>query len=846
MRCAKTHTVFTAVRDPPTVTNFRLNGAAVAVSQDDASRPLLWVLRERFRLLGTKFGCGHGGCGACMVIVDGKAVTACTTPTADVDGSTVTTIEGLAAEPSRPLFRAWLAEQVPQCGYCQPGMLVAAEALLAGNAHPDDHAIDAAIDGVLCRCGSYSRVRRAIHRAAEEHWDDAPFRAAPLEPPAPIPTDAVAFNPWVAIAPDGTVVVTVGRSEMGQGVMTASAMLVAEELDVSLSQVRTRSAPADHVYDNPVIGMQITVGSLSMRTGWIPLRAAGADARERLVAAAAARWNVVPADCRTVDGAVVHAASGRRLDYGVLAPEAVRLPAIVHPALRDLDRARIIGKPTARLELADHVAGRTIFGLDVAVDGMLHAAVAMPPRFGAKPRAIDDRQTRELDGIRDVRRIGDAVAVVGVDTWTALRGRELLAIDWAGGSDLATDEIEQRFHLLSDGGGVASRNVGNASRALRGSALRIIAGYDTPYLAHAPIEPLNCTASVADGRCEVWVPTQAQTLAQNAAAAAAGVAPDAVTVHTTFLGGGFGRRAVPDIVAQTVELARIVGRPVQLVWSRHDDFQHDRFRPANYTKMEGGLDARGRPVAWFQRTVGPRLALEGIDVPYAIPNLRLEIVEDDPGVPFGYWRSVGASQNAFAIESFIDELAHAAGADPVAFRLELLTNAPRHRAVLELAAARAGWGSALPPGRARGAAVYYAHGGWAAQIAEVSVDACGAIVVHRIVCAVDCGFTVNPDTVVAQIEGGIAFGLCSALWGRIDIAHGRVAQTTFRDYRLLRCSEMPEVEVAIVPSREDPSGAGECGVPPVAPAVANAVFAATGRRRRALPLCPVAATSSVR
>jgi CO/xanthine dehydrogenase Mo-binding subunit len=384
--------------------------------------------------------------------------------------------------------------------------------------------------------------------------------------------------------------------------------------------------------------------------------------------------------------------------------------------------------------------------------------------------------------------------------------------------------------------GKNERNEGNVDQALEQAATVIEADYELPYLAHVPIEPMNCTARVAGGRCEVWVPTQSQTVAQRAAAKAAGVRTRAVQIQTTFLGGGFGRRGVPDVVTQAVEIAKAVKRPVQLVWSRAEDLQHDHYRPASFTKLRGGLDRRGRPTAWSHRIVGPELAHWDIEIPYDIPNLRVQSIEHNPGIPTGYWRSVGAAQNAFPIESFIDELAQAAGQDAVEFRSSLLGSSPRHRAVLELAAEKAGWGTRLADGHARGVAVYYGHGGWAAQVADVSVDGGGQVRVHRVVCAIDCGFVVNPDTVAAQIEGGIAFGLTAALKSAVVIEDGRVMQHGFHDYPLLTLAEMPKVDVHIVSSGADPTGAGEAGVPPIAPAVANAVFAATGVRIRRLPI----------
>ena len=817
-------------------TALSINGITRQVRALDAQRPLLWYLRDRLGLKGTKFGCGHGGCGACTVEIDGKAIPSCTVSVAETAGKSVTTIEGLAGDPGRDVFKAWMAEQVPQCGYCQPGMIVAASALLDRASDPTDAEIDAALAHVLCRCGSYQRVRDAIHRAATKRWDGAPFPAVQL-PAAPLPPQGSAyrFNPWVTIGGDGTVTVTIERSEMGQGVNTALAMLVAEELDVALERVRTVFAPVDHAFDNPIIGMQITVGSMSVHNAWLRMRRAGADARERLIAAAAARWGLAAQSCRTDDGAVVDDAGARRLAYGVLAAAAAALPPISAPQLKQPEHYRLLGKPAARLEIPGHIAGRSIFGMDVTLPNMRAATMILPPSFGAVPANIDATKALAIDGVRDVFAIGDGIAIVGDDLWSVFRGREAVDVTWTGGdADLSTTQIANRLHAALEQKGTTQRETGDVDLALSEATTVLRAEYDTPYVAHAPIEPINCTVRLEGGRCDVWIPTQGQTLAQSAAAAAAGLPKDAVSIHTTFLGGGFGRRSVPDVVTEAVQIARRTGTPIQLVWTRSDDIQHDRFRPVSRTMMSAALDASRQPAGLFVRIAGPELAFDGVDIPYDIPSLRVECVEVDPGIPTGYWRSVGASQNAFAIESFIDELAHAAHEDPVTFRLERLRAAPRLRAALELAAKHAGWGNP-PVGRSQGVAVYSAHGGWAAQVAEISIEG-GHITVHRVVCAVDCGFAVNPDTVAAQIEGAIAFGLTAALKAAITIENGSVVQTGFRDYPLLTIAEMPRVDVHIVPSTEAPSGAGECGVPPIAPAIANAVFAASGQRLRSLPL----------
>jgi isoquinoline 1-oxidoreductase beta subunit len=635
----------------------------------------------------------------------------------------------------------------------------------------------------------------------------------------------VRFNPWVKIAEDGTVTVVIGQSEMGQGVTTSLPMLVAEELEVSLGQVRTEFAPADHAYDNPILGEQMTVGSMSVQMAWAPLRRAGAEVRERLIAAAARTWGVARRQCRPENGTIVHVPSGRRLGYGALASKAAREAVPRRLRLKRPSEFRLLGKGTARLDLPSHIAGRTVFGTDVIIPWMLAATVVQSPVFGGRPAEIDDARAKAIAGVRDVIEITGGVAVVADTLWAALRGREALKVAWQGGETAGLSDalILNGMRDAARHRGRVDRNQGDVDQALDQAATVIEADYELPYLAHVAMEPMNCTAHVADGRCEVWVPTQSPTAAQRAAAKAAGVQTKVAEVHTTFLGGGFGRRAggIGDVVTQAVEIAKAVGRPVQLVWSRAEDLLHDHYRPASLTRMRGGLDAEGRPVGWLQRVIGPELAHWDIEIPYNIPSLRVECIEHDPGIPTGYWRSVGAGQNAFSIESFIDELAHAAGRDAVEFRLGLLGTSPRHRAVLELAAEEAGWGSRLPDGQVRGVAIYYGHGGWAAQVAEVSVDAGGRIKVHRVVCALDCGFTVNPDTVVAQIEGGIAFGLTAALKSAVVIEDGRVAQHGFHDYPLLTFAEMPRVEVHIQSSEKNPSGAGEAGVPPIAPAVAT-------------------------
>jgi isoquinoline 1-oxidoreductase beta subunit len=798
--------------------------------------PLLWALRDDLGLRGTKYGCGIGVCGICTVHADGEPIRACVTTLGEVAGKCLVTIEGLAADPHSGLIAAWIAEQASQCGYCQPGQIMNAAVLLARCASPREADVDDAMSGVLCRCGSYQRIRRAIRRAA----------AADQSKPSPSLARAhvggiaseVTLNPWIRVATDGTVTLIVGQSEMGQGAATGLAMLAAEELEIDLAQMRVESAPADRAYFNPSFGEQVTGGSTSVRAWWRPLREAAAAARERLVAAAAAAWGVPRKECRADQAMVVHVPTGRRLGYGELAERAATLPEPRAVRLKQPGSFRVIGTPQPRLDIAGHATGRAVFGADVSVPDVLVATVARCPILGGKLKRVDARRARAIEGVRDVVETATGIAVVAESAWAALRGRDALAITWNDGTQAALDsaQIRRRFEQAAARRGRAVRDEGDAVAALRTATRVVEAVYETPYLAHATMEPMNCTAHVRPDGCDVWAPTQAQTEAQEAAARVAGLRPDQVRIHTTCIGGGFGRRLDQDFVQEAVEIAKAVGRPVQVLWTRDDDMRHDHYRPASHTQLRAGLDQRGNPLAWFQRIVGPTLALDGVDVRYAIPNIREEHVETDPGVPTGPWRSVGASQNAFAIESFIDELAHAAGRDPLAFRLRLLSRAPRHQAVLDLAAEKSGWGTPPAMDRYRGLAVYCSFGSYVAQVAEVSVSEAGGIKVHRVVCAIDCGLAVNPDLVAAQMEGGVVFGLSAALKGEITLEHGRVMQANFCDYPILTMGETPDVEVYIVPRRSDPGGVGEPAVPPIAAAVGNAIFAATGRRVRALPI----------
>ena len=662
-------------------------------------------------------------------------------------------------------------------------------------------------------------------------------------------------NAWLRIGTDDSVLVIVDRSEMGQGVTTSLPMLLAEELEADWTKIRFEFAPADKAYINQLFGIQGTGGSSSVRAAWKPLRVAGAQARTMLIAAAAQTWSVEPASCRAETGAVIHAATNRRLSYGALAQRAAALPVPVDVQLKDPKDWRLAGKPTKRLDTRFKVNGTAQFGIDVRVPGMLTAVVARSPVFGGTVRSFDATAAKAIPGVRHVVQISSGVAVVGAGYWPAKQGRDALKVLWDEGpvAQVSSASISSLFAQRATQDGAVARHDGDAIAALTGAAQRVEAVYEMPFLAHATMEPMNCTAHVRADGVDIWAPTQNQTGVQMVGGQIGGVPPEQVAVHTTYLGGGFGRRFELDFIVEALETSKAAGAPVKVIWSREDDIQHAQYRPANYHQLRAGLDASGRPVSWTHRIVAPSImarmfpqtvkngldgeAVEGgVGLPYAIPNVHVDYQLTDTGIPVGFWRSVNNSFNSFAVEGFIDELAVAAKQDPYEYRRGLLANAPRHRGVLELAAAKAGWGTALPSGRGRGIAVYKSFESFAAQVAEVSVSPAGDVRVHRVVCAIDCGMHVNPSTIEAQMQSGIVYGLTAALKGAIDIQGGRVVQSNFHDYQMLRLAEMPVVEVYIVPSSEEPGGVGEPGTPPIAPAVCNAIFAATGKRIRRLPI----------
>ncbi len=660
---------------------------------------------------------------------------------------------------------------------------------------------------------------------------------------------ALAPSAFLSIDQKGTVTIWVAKSEMGQGIRTSLPMLVAEELEADWSKIRIEPAVADQKY-----GRMLTGGSTSVRTNWEPLRKVGAAAREMLVAAAASRWGVDRKICRAETGAVV-GPDGRRLPYGELVAAAARLPVPKDPPLKDPEDFRLLGKPVHRLDTPDKVTGRAVFGIDVQVPGMLFATVARCPVYGGKVKSFDPSKARAVRGVRGVHQVPSGVAVVADSTWAAIQGREALAVVWDEGPAASLDSaaIRASFERALDKPQGVARKEGAGSAALAGASRKVEALYELPFLAHATMEPMNCTADVRGDRATLWSPNQHPQWHQESVGKALGIAPEKVTVHTTLLGGGFGRRAMVDFSVEAALVSKAAGAPVKVTWTRDDDMGHDFYRPASLHRLGAGLDAQGRLLAWTHRVVAPSIGqqifgrpfrpdtqrpdiVEGAwDVPYAVPAIEVDYAVAEVSVPVGWWRSVYASQTAFANECFLDEIAASAGRDPFELRRELLERHPRLRRALELAAEKGGWGRPLAPGRGRGIACHSSFGSHVAEVAEVSAQG-GRLRVHRVLAAVDCGRVVNPDTVAAQIEGAIVYGLSAALKGEITIERGRAKQTTFGEYPLLRLDEMPAVEVHVVPGAQAPGGIGEPGVPPVAPAVANAWFAASGQRLRRLPM----------
>ncbi len=669
--------------------------------------------------------------------------------------------------------------------------------------------------------------------------------------------DLFAPNAFIRIGRNGQVTLVMPYVEMGQGTYTSISMLIAEELEVDLKQVRLEHAPPNQkLYANPLLGVQATGNSNAMRGAWKPLREAGAVARTMLIAAAANRWVVDPASCAAKNGAVRHAATGRALKYGAIAADAARLPIPKNVPLKSPDKFELIGRPVRRLDTPSKVNGTAVFGIDVRPPGVKIATLAQSPVFGGRVKNVNDGAAKAVKGVRQVVKLDDAVAVVADHMGAAIKGLAAVAIEWDDGphGKLATADISDELEKATLHAGAVAQDIGDAAKAIAGATRKIEATYQVPFLAHAAMEPMNCTVHFQEGRCEIWVGTQAIARAQAFAAKATGLPLDKVVVHNHLLGGGFGRRLDVDGVVRAVELAKHVDGPVKVVWTREEDIQHDLYRPYWFDRISGGLDKKGKPIAWNHRFAGssviarwlPPAFKDGLDpdstegainLVYALPNMHVEYLRvEPPAVPTAFWRSVGPSHNVFVTESFIDELAAEAEQDAVAFRRSLLDRSPRAKTVLDLAAEKAGWGRSLPQRVGRGVSLQFVFGTYMAQVAEVEVAKDGTVRVRRVVCAVDCGTVVNPDTVIAQIQGAIIFGITAALYGEITIKNGRVEQANFDTYQALRMNEAPAIEVHIVRNSEPPGGMGEAGTSAIVPAVANAIFAATGKRLRKMPI----------
>ncbi len=670
-------------------------------------------------------------------------------------------------------------------------------------------------------------------------------------------SDSFAPNAFIRIGSDSQVVLTMPYVEMGQGTYTSIPMLIAEELDVSLKQVWLEHAPPNEkLYANPLLGVQATGNSNAMRGAWKPLREAGATARIMLVAAATKRWGVDAKSCRTEDGEVIHVPTGRRLKYGEVVADAANMPVPGNVTLKSPGDFKLIGTRAKRLDAPEKVNGTALYGIDARPAGVKIATLAQSPVFGGRVKSVDDTAAKAVKGVRQIVRLDDAVAVVADHMGAAKKGLAALKIEWDDGqhAKLATEEIARKLEQATLGSGAVAQNIGDADKAMASATTKVEASYQVPFLAHATMEPMNCTVHFRKDECEIWIGNQAVARVQAMAAKEAGLSPDKVIIRNHLIGGGFGRRLEADGAVRAVQIAKHVDGPVKVVWTREEDIQHDMYRPYWFDRISAGLDKQGKPVAWKNRFAGSSViarwlplafkdgldpdSTEGaIDLVYDLPNFHVEYVRaEPPGIPTAFWRSVGPSHNVFVTESFIDELAAAAKQDAVAYRRALLGKSPRAKAVLDLAAEKAGWGQPLPKGTGRGVSLQFAFGSWLALVAEVEVSKAGTVRVRRVVCAIDCGTVINPDTVQAQIQSGIIFGATAALYGEITLKDGRVEQTNFDTYQMLRMNETPTIEVHVVESTEPPGGMGETGTSAIVPAIANAVFAAAGRRLRKMPV----------
>ena len=685
-----------------------------------------------------------------------------------------------------------------------------------------------------------------------------PLRASPVnepEQPSDHPDGQFAPNAFIRIDQSGKTTLVMPQAEMGQGVYTAIAMILAEELDADFAQVVIEHGPpSDKLYGNPIFGVQVTGNSNSIRAFWDKLRNAGAAARAMLIAAAAAQWQVDAASCSASNGKITHAASNRTLTYGELADAAGKLPVPEKPKLKDPNDFTLIGKPLKRFDTPNKSDGKTIYGIDTMVPDMKFATLAQCPVLGGKVKRVDDSAAKRLPGVRQVVVLDDLVAVVGDHMWAAWQGLNALKVSWDEGPNakINSADVWNELRAASQKDGVVAKSEGDINKGLT-EGERFDADYELPFLAHATMEPQNCTVRLTPDLCEIWTGTQVQSRAQEYAAKAAGLPIEKVTLYNHYLGGGFGRRLEADMVASAVRIAKEVSTPIKVVWTREEDMAHDVYRPAYRDTISASL-SNGKIVAWKYRVTGssvlarwlPPAFKDGIDIdavdsavdmPYDIPNKRVEYVRfEPPAVTTGFWRGVGPNNNVFAIESFMDELARRAKTDPVAFRLGMLDGTPRLQAALKLVTEKSGWGSPLPARVGRGVSAQPSFGSFIATVVEAEVDDVGEVHLRRVTCAVDTGIAVNPDTIMAQLQGGLIFGLTAALWGEVTIEKGRVQQSNFNNYRMLRIDETPPIDVHVIKSAEHPGGIGETGATAGPPALRNAIYAATGVPLRRLPI----------
>jgi isoquinoline 1-oxidoreductase beta subunit len=853
-----------------------VNGADVEVDDRHEKTPLLWVLRDVLGLQGTKFGCGAGFCAACTVLIDGRNTKSCQTTTDRAAGKLVTTVEGAAGPVVDAVRDAWYRGNVVQCGYCQPGQTLAAVSLLESDPAPDDAKIDQWMSGNLCRCGTYPRIRTAIHKAAgtlAAGDDPGQLVASPDPEVHRLTPDEMAdpVHPYIRIREDGTIVAYSSQIEMGQGIHTALATIVAEELDAEFDSVRVVNAsngggPPKDVYGNPDSGgvFQFTGASTSTKGFWIRYRLVAAQARARLAAAAAELWGL-PADEVIFERGVAHHTSGKRATFGELAARAELLPIPDGVQPKSLSDYALIGGARLRVDSVPKILGTTRFTIDVTVPGMLSAVVLHPPRFGARVASVDDTVALAESGVTAVVVIEEGVAVVGATLIDAARGLGALTVEWDD-SDAerrsSAELLAEHVRLLESGEqAVVARDDGNAEEVIADAPTVIDATYTLPYLAHAAMEPNNAACRMReDGVLEVWASTESPEWTRMAASEAAGIDKHQVDVHVTFAGGSFGLHssARRDPTTEAVQIARALDwkHPIKVQSSREEDFKSGRYRPMVVHRVRAAADADSRLTAFHQQIVAAATSVNlpfvgdvmfsngvdfftttgAVDHPYAFENFKLESTNFESGVPTMVWRSVGNSHTEFARESAIDELAIAVGRDPVDLRRDLLADSPRTLRALELAAEIADWGSPSPEGHARGitSSSFLSH---SANVTEISLDARGRVHIDRIVFVLDCGIAINPDLVRAQVEGGLLFGLSAAAWGEVVLGDGgEIVSQNFDRYPIVRMRSVPQMEVHLMESTESPTGVGEVAVPSVAPALANAIAALTGTRIRQLPI----------